>query len=472
MKKLIFLLFFILSAFTGFSQCTTCTTCSVSATSGCTWTVSSSSSTDYTINATGNQKLCITGGTYTGDITIQGGTVVVASGATFNPGSWSFGIFDVYGGTLEIKSGATATLPSMSYNGSDPFTFNNCSNNVTLGGNFSSNGSGIVTYNNVGTISGPTRDFNFNGAGTICNGGNMIFDDFSANGSTGSSINNQGTITLNGNLSQNGDCPINICPNSKILVGGNFSSNGGLITGTSSCGAIKVTGSSSCTGCTVTGPMDFCDPNATSPAGNPVFNSCTGCTVGASVTKCTCSILPIELLSFSANIVNDKVELNWITASERNNDYFIIERSFDGGSLEGIGTINGHGNSNTFSYYKYIDNDYFINNEIFYRLKQVDYNGRYSYSSIIKISEERKNILFSYYDHITNTILISFYSDDTDVSILISNLLGQSLYSDSKNYRKGFYTISIPADTFKAGIIFISVAQNSKHYYNKIWINK
>jgi len=90
-------------------------------------------------------------------------------------------------------------------------------------------------------------------------------------------------------------------------------------------------------------------------------------------------VLPIELLSFDALPVNHSVELNWQTASETNNDYFTIERSQNGSDLESIDTIDGAGNST--SVLDYHTNDYSPYEGLsYYRLKQVDFNGNFSYS--------------------------------------------------------------------------------------------
>jgi len=95
--------------------------------------------------------------------------------------------------------------------------------------------------------------------------------------------------------------------------------------------------------------------------------------------------LPIELLSFRGTTDNVKNYLKWETASEINNDYFLIERSFDGVSYKTIGNIDGAGNSNYKISYFLIDQDYekVIN---YYRLKQVDFNGNSSYSNIISLN--------------------------------------------------------------------------------------
>lgn len=94
---------------------------------------------------------------------------------------------------------------------------------------------------------------------------------------------------------------------------------------------------------------------------------------------------PVEWLGFEAEqIAPATVELDWITATEQNNAEFLIERSFDGAFFEGIGTVAGAGNSSTASEYKYVD--FPVENPIaFYRLRQVDIDGRFSYSEVRQV---------------------------------------------------------------------------------------
>lgn len=98
------------------------------------------------------------------------------------------------------------------------------------------------------------------------------------------------------------------------------------------------------------------------------------------------TVLPIELTSFNAQCNGDKVNIYWTTASESNNDYFEVERSTDAISFTPVTRVNSqNSNSNTPITYSTIDNNPIIG-RTYYRLKQVDINGRYSYSSIIVIN--------------------------------------------------------------------------------------
>ncbi len=112
--------------------------------------------------------------------------------------------------------------------------------------------------------------------------------------------------------------------------------------------------------------------------------------------------LPVKLISFDAKLLSNKeVLLSWQTASEMNNDFFEVERMVDGSWLtvdssrltvdgwEKIGKVKGNGNTNSVHNYQFTDNGLSTVNRkpstVFYRLKQVDYDGSFSYSNIVAV---------------------------------------------------------------------------------------
>jgi hypothetical protein len=112
-----------------------------------------------------------------------------------------------------------------------------------------------------------------------------------------------------------------------------------------------------------------------------------GVKTGAKVTSVpagttTYAPLPIELISFDGEYKNDVVQLHWVTASEINNDYFTLERSIDGQNFIKIADIKSSGNTNENTYYQYEDNHFTVG-QIYYRLKQTDFDGSYTFSNII-----------------------------------------------------------------------------------------
>lgn len=94
--------------------------------------------------------------------------------------------------------------------------------------------------------------------------------------------------------------------------------------------------------------------------------------------------LPIELTSFDVFALNGEIRVTWVTASEMDNDYFNIEKSSDGINWEVIATVAGAGFSETELTYNYtVDED--ESGNYYFRLKQTDYNGEFSYSDIENI---------------------------------------------------------------------------------------
>lgn len=120
--------------------------------------------------------------------------------------------------------------------------------------------------------------------------------------------------------------------------------------------------------------------------------------------------LPIELKSFNCTNKKTGIELNWITSTERNNDYFAIERSSDGKNFEEIAQMNGAGNSTSEKQYQYLDKTP-LNGTSYYRLKQVDYNSESTYSDLSSCSFERGKTKINVYSY-TGILMASAETED------------------------------------------------------------
>lgn len=92
-------------------------------------------------------------------------------------------------------------------------------------------------------------------------------------------------------------------------------------------------------------------------------------------------LMPIELTQWTATNLEESVLLEWTTASEENNDYFAIERSIDGVTWKVLGHVGGAGTTSATHYYSFEDTKP-VSGISYYRLKQVDFNGEYTYSSV------------------------------------------------------------------------------------------
>ena len=151
------------------------------------------------------------------------------------------------------------------------------------------------------------------------------------------------------------------------------------------------------------------------------------------------TVLPVEIISFNAVGQNTKVILNWTTASESNNSYFEIERSTNGIQYKPIGKVEGIGTTSQANHYNFTDFGPFTETN-YYRLKQVDVDGRAKYSAVLtfRLNNKLKKSINIFPNPVTDLINIRVSSDAaTNGIIRIVNDLGQTIYQQSQRLVKG-----------------------------------
>lgn len=187
--------------------------------------------------------------------------------------------------------------------------------------------------------------------------------------------------------------------------------------------------------------------------------------------------LPIELISFEANVNDDKVDLTWITASEINNDYFTIERSVDAKNWEEIITTSGAGNSNLLI--EYFESDYEpVIGMSYYRLKQTDFNGAFSYSNIVPVRfEKNKNEdglinLFPNPVSVGGTVNIEFKNIfESELLVVLRNTKGEEFYSMVVVDIEDGKLIGVPIETnIPTGVYLITASSENQMYSQKLII--
>lgn len=165
--------------------------------------------------------------------------------------------------------------------------------------------------------------------------------------------------------------------------------------------------------------------------------------------------LPIELINFNAKADAGFNKIKWQTVSEKNNDYFELEKSIDGKPFELIAKIAGAGNSSTLLNYETTDNDLGKNLSC-YRLKQTDVNGASQYSEIICV-KNHSNAGISVSPTIIRNDNINIDFGDTDfskVEVVISDLNGSIVFDETTKDK--IFTISNDVTKFKkSGLYFI-----------------
>ena len=172
--------------------------------------------------------------------------------------------------------------------------------------------------------------------------------------------------------------------------------------------------------------------------------------------------LPIELLNFNTHVTNNNyIKIDWQTAAEINNDFFSIERSKDGAKWENIKNIKGAGNSHSLLNYLSFDKSPYSGIS-YYRLKQTDFNGKYSYSNIISINVQdlTNNKIEIYPNPTTNKVSVKgskaeleqiqlFNSLGRKVTISITRKEDTEATIDLSNLKNGMYYIKTKTTTNK-----------------------
>jgi hypothetical protein len=157
------------------------------------------------------------------------------------------------------------------------------------------------------------------------------------------------------------------------------------------------------------------------------------------------TVLPVALTSFRAKANLQQVDLTWDTSSEKNNSLFEILRSGDGKTFHKIGEVKGAGTTNENHNYAYTDKDALpgIN---YYKLKQIDYNGQYSFSDIEVV---KSNVAASNFKVAANkqsgTVKLTIYAaNEGKASFKIYDLNGRKLIEQEFNLSKGYSNVSVP----------------------------
>ncbi len=187
------------------------------------------------------------------------------------------------------------------------------------------------------------------------------------------------------------------------------------------------------------------------------------------------SLLPVELTSLQASIIDNKVLLSWQTAIEVNNYGFEIERNLNpphnplqGGEgteqqdWEKIGFIEGHGNSNSPKSYSFID-ETTQNGKYSFRLKQIDFDGKFEYSDEIEVEVNMLPTEFELKQNYPNpfnpkTSIEYSLPSNVNVSLKIYDVLGNEVRTlVNENQKPGYYKILLNAGSLSSGVYFYRI---------------
>jgi hypothetical protein len=169
-------------------------------------------------------------------------------------------------------------------------------------------------------------------------------------------------------------------------------------------------------------------------------------------------MVPVELTSFTATANNKEITLNWSTATELNNQGFEVQRKFGKNDFVTIGSVKGHGTTTSPNNYTYIDK-LSDAGKYFYRLKQIDFGGKYEYSQTVEINWSpftTYKLEQNYPNPFNPTTAIGFgIPEKGNVRMSVLNILGEEikiLLNEQKD--AGYHSIDFNGSDLPSGIYF------------------
>jgi hypothetical protein len=191
--------------------------------------------------------------------------------------------------------------------------------------------------------------------------------------------------------------------------------------------------------------------------------------------------LPVELKSFNAKVKGSNVELLWQTATEVNNYGFDVERKAidaEAATWEKVGFIEGSGNSNSPKDYTYTDKNITGGSNFSYRLKQIDNDGTFSYSSDVNVEviPDKFELFQNYPNPFNPSTTIKFsLPQDSRIVINIYNILGEKVTQLlNADYKAGYYKVLLNSTDLNlaSGIYFYTIESKNFKAVKKMILMK
>jgi len=179
----------------------------------------------------------------------------------------------------------------------------------------------------------------------------------------------------------------------------------------------------------------------------------------------TLCLMPIELLSFRGEESGCRVQLSWATATEENASHFLVQRSQDGISFETIGRLEAAGYSQTVQNYEFSDDQLEAHN--YYRLKQLDFDGQYTYTDVIRVHSTcfgPDDVIDVYPNPVYSNERVSIKLQSSaaeSAQILVTDINGKVVSNTSTQLNKGPNMLQFSMAKLPSGTYFIQVKGNT-----------
>lgn len=200
-------------------------------------------------------------------------------------------------------------------------------------------------------------------------------------------------------------------------------------------------------------------------AGGTSFGNAAGAEYFLNTNTCS-SPLPVQLVSFGATAGEKDILVRWSVASQMNLVYFRVEKSIDALSFAELTTINADGNSTSLK--DYFTNDNFpVNGKNYYRLAQVDINGKTTYSQTVLVEFKLKESDINIFPNPAKAFFTVSVSDEVVFDLSVTDMEGK-LYA---NFSQLSGKARIESRNFPAGIYLLKIISLNKVFYKKVVIN-
>jgi len=180
-------------------------------------------------------------------------------------------------------------------------------------------------------------------------------------------------------------------------------------------------------------------------------------------------VLPIELRYFTAKASQKSVQLDWVSSSEINNDYYTIERRNSNGEYEAIKKVQGHKNSNDDQFYSVVDDEAVTGNNI-YRLSQTDLEGTTTILGLAEAMMDTRSFVEVYPNTIIgNEVRLSVGSQKNDLAhyeLYAAN--GNVVTRGTKTIQRGESQIYIKIPTVTTGVYYLHIQVGDRKYVEKL----
>ena len=181
--------------------------------------------------------------------------------------------------------------------------------------------------------------------------------------------------------------------------------------------------------------------------------------ITATATGGGCLVLPVDLVSFTAQREERSAKLTWVTASEENNAQFVVERTTDGNQYETVAVVEGKGTTQSTSVYTITD-EHTPDLLTYYRLKQIDTDGNPTYFELISLDElQGDELIQGVYPNPANEVLVYSLNSlgNQSYAIQVTDQLGRTVYSETSTTDNGLSEHTLDVDAVKNGSYLMTI---------------